>query len=66
MHVFLVLVCGVEVREMLVAVACAGMAAADSRAENGSNRARGWWAASGKACGKQWAASLFVHKQCTC
>jgi hypothetical protein len=49
---------GVEMRDMLVAVACAGRAAADPRMEKvqgGSNGGLTWWG----SC-KQWAASLFV------
>ena len=49
---------GVEMRDMLVAVACAGRAAADPRMEkvhDGSNGGLTWWG----SC-KQWATSLFV------
>lgn len=49
---------GVGMREMLVAVASAGRAAADRNAgkvQEGSSIGLGWWA----SC-KQWAASMFV------
>jgi hypothetical protein len=57
-HVCILMVLGGEMREMLVAVACAGKAAAHphmAKVQDSSDSGLGWWAAY-----KQWAVSLFV------